>query len=133
MQYSENDKSSFPKQIIALHAGEDKSLDTFFGMYRYFDIFPCRPKKFWMIKRQKTTENHKLACIISKVDICIPLQRLGYINMTRQDLQEGSVMPPQAAAIIMYSNRTIKHVNRANSLAFFIQRARRRRFDCFLK
>lgn len=32
---------------------------------------------------------------------------------TTQDLQEGKVMPPQAAAIIMYSNRTIKHVKRA--------------------
>lgn len=30
-----------------------------------------------------------------------------------QDRQEGRVMPPQQAAIIMYSNRTIKHVNRA--------------------
>lgn len=32
-----------------------------------------------------------------------------------QDLQEGRVMPPQQAAIIMYSNRTITNVNSALS------------------
>jgi hypothetical protein len=32
-----------------------------------------------------------------------------------QDLHEGRVMPPQQAAIIMYSNKTITHVSRALS------------------
>lgn len=49
------------------------------------------------------------------------------------DLHDGRVIPPQQAAIMMYSNRTIDNVSKARSLAFFIHKARRRRLDCFLK
>lgn len=65
--------------------------------------------------------------------LSVPQQKISTDKAETQDLHEGRVMPPQQAAIIMYSNKTIKHVSRAKSLAFFIQRALRRRLDCFLK
>ena len=48
---------------------------------------------------------------ILKVNYGIPCKN-GTPITSNQDLHDGRVMPPQHAAIIMYSNRTIKPVNR---------------------
>jgi hypothetical protein len=47
--------------------------------------------------------------------LSIPQQKFSTDKAETQDLHEGRVMPPQQAAIIMYSNKTITHVNRALS------------------
>lgn len=70
-------------------------------------------KKIWTLNHWNPL-SYRLTSIFSKV--IVPYRSRNYNKKRRsQDLQEGSVTPPQQTAIIMYRSTTIKHVNRALS------------------
>lgn len=79
----------------------------------------CKAKIFHFHIHTKNLNHHALEPLSVHIDLdylksncSIPQQNLNNKRIS-QDLQEGSVMPPQQAAIMMYRSTTIKHVNRA--------------------